>query len=137
MKHRWTLLLWGIACFFLSTSMKTPGYQLDSEYLKVNITSIDELRLQLTAQNETGKKLYLSVFQVEPNAFNRSTETEVFSEIISGEVAKVNRTLNLSKLESGTYRISVKAGKQRFEKRLDIRQKPVNVQADNRVIQLQ
>ena len=137
MKHRWTLLLWGIACFFLSTSMTTPGYQLDSEYLKVNITSIDELRLQLTAQNETGKKLYLSVFQVEPNAFNRSTETEVFSEIISGEVAKVNRTLNLSKLESGTYRISVKAGKQRFEKRLDIRTKPAPVSADNRVIQLQ
>lgn len=137
MKHSWTLLLSGAFFFVLLTSMKMPASQTGSaDSLKVEVTTLDNLRIQLTAQNETGKKLYLSVLMLEPSTFSRLSETEVYGEEIPGDVASIDRTLNLSKLETGTYRIKIKAGKQRFDRILNIKAKPVAVE-DARVISLQ
>ena len=91
--------------------------------------------MQLSAQNETGKKLYLSVLMLEKGTYNRISETEIYSEEISGDVASFSRTLNLSNLESGDYRIRIKAGKQRFERLVSIKSKPVT--ASDRVLSLQ
>ncbi len=103
--------------------------------LQVKITTTEDLRVLLTAQNDTGKKLYLSVRMQENATFNRVAETEIYSEEISGDISSFNRVLNLSKLESGTYRISIKAGKQHFDRFLNIRTKPVA--DDSRIIALQ
>ncbi len=130
MKYNWTLLLLGAFFFVVLTSMKPS----DSADLKVEMKTMDDLLVQLTAQNETGKKLYLSVMMQESGMSSRVAETTIYSEEISGDVATVTRTLNLSKLESGTYRIKIKAGKQRFERRVDIRTKPVT--SDSRIISL-
>lgn len=134
MKHNWTLLLLGASFFVLLTSMKTPAPQSNLAALRVEITPREDLRVQLTAQNETGKKLYLSVTMLETNTYNRITESEIYSEAVSGDISSFNRTLNLSNLESGTYRIRIKAGKQRFERLLDIKAKPVTTQ--DRIISL-
>jgi hypothetical protein len=135
MKHNWTMLLLSASTFVLLTSMKTPAPQPGSADLKVEIITKTDLRLELTAQNETGKKLHLSVLKLEPNAFNTTNETEIYTEEIAGDISSFNRTLNLSKLESGTYRIRIKAGKRRFERQLDIRARPVT--EDARIISLQ
>ncbi|MBC7776702.1 MAG: hypothetical protein H7246_14810 [Phycisphaerae bacterium] len=134
MKHSWTMLLLGASFFVLLTSMKTITPQAGPADLKVDLTTTDDLRVQLTAQNETGKKLYLSVLMLESGVYNRLTETEIYTEEISGDISSFNRTLNLSKLESGTYRIVVKAGKQRFDRLINIKSKPVT-EAD-RIISL-
>lgn len=136
MKHTWTSLLIGASLFVLLTSMKTitpPTSGPDG--LKVDLTTTEDLRVQLSAQNETGKKLYLSVLMVEKGTYNRISETEIYSEEISGDVASFSRTLNLSNLESGDYRIRIKAGKQRFERLVSIKSKPVT--ASDRVLSLQ
>ena len=136
MKHTWTSLLIGASLFVLLTSMKTitpPTSGPDG--LKVDLTTTEDLRVQLSAQNETGKKLYLSVLMLEKGTYNRISETEIYSEEISGDVASFSRTLNLSNLESGDYRIRIKAGKQRFERLVSIKSKPVT--ASDRVLSLQ
>lgn len=125
MKHSWTLLLLGASFFVLLTSMKTMTPFPGPAGLKVDLATTDDLRVQLTAQNETGKKLYLSVLMQETSIYHRITESEIYYEEVSGDVHSFNRTLNLSKLESGTYRIVLKAGKQRFERLLNIKSKPV------------
>ena len=135
MKYNWILLFFGASLFTLLTSMKMPAPQPASTDLKVEIKTIDDLRVQLTAQNETGKKLYISILMQESGPFNRISETEIYGEEIAADVATFNRTLNLSKLESGTYRIKIKAGKQHIERILNIRAKPVIEEA--RVISLQ
>ena len=134
MKYNWTLLLFGAFFFVLLTSMKPSDPPTGSADLKVEMKTMDDLLVQLTAQNETGKKLYLSVLMQESGTSSRIAETTIYSEEISGDVATVTRTLNLSKLESGTYRIKIKAGKQHFERRVDIRTKPVT--SDSRIISL-
>ena len=103
--------------------------------LQVNIATTDDLRIQLTGRNDTGKKLYLTVLMQEDATFSRVAETEIYSEEISADIAGFNRVLNLSKLESGTYRISIKAGKQHFDRYVNIRSKPVT--DDTRIIALQ
>jgi hypothetical protein len=125
MKHTWALSLLGASIIFLLTSMNTSAQEAVPTDLKVEITTSDDLRVQLTAQNETGKKLYLSVLMLENSAFHRVAETEVYSEEVSGDISNFSRVLNLSKLESGSYRIKIKAGKQHFERLLSIRTKPV------------
>ena len=125
MKNSWTLPLFGAFFFVLLTSMKTITPQPEPANLKVEITTVDDLRVQLTAQNETGKNLHLSVVMLESTLYNHLTETEIYTEEVPGEISSFNRTLNLSKLESGTYRIKVKAGKQHFDRTLNIREKPV------------
>ena len=134
MKHSWTLLLLGASFFLLLTSMKTVTPITGPADLKVDLTSTEDLRIQLTAQNKTGKKLHLSVLMLETSAYNRLTETEIYTEEISADVSSFNRTLNLSKLESGKYRIQIKAGKQRFDRTINIRSKPVTEKS--RVISL-
>lgn len=136
MKHRTTLLLWGAAFFVLLTSMKTPVPATGSADLKVEIIPMENLRVSLKAENDTGKKFYLSVVKIENSAFHSMTETEVYTEQVSAEVVKIHRTLNLSKLETGTYRINIKAGKRRFERILDIRPKPA-VETETRLIVVQ
>lgn len=125
MKNSWTLPLFGAFFFVLLTSMKTITPQADPSNLKIEITTVDDLRVQLTAQNETGKDLHLSVVMLESTLYNHLTETEIYTEEVPGEISSFNRMLNLSKLESGTYRIKVKAGKQHFDRTLNIREKPV------------
>ncbi len=137
MKLKFNLFLLGALLFVLLTSMKTMAPQPVSKDLKVEITNLEDLRVQLSAQNETGKKLYLSVLLVEANAFHGTTETEIFTEAVSGEVSNYHRTLNLSKLESGSYRISVKAGKNRFERLLNIRAKEIVDPNKTRVITIE
>lgn len=117
--------LFGAFFFVLLTSMKTITPQADPSNLKIEITTVDDLRVQLTAQNETGKDLHLSVVMLESTLYNHLTETEIYTEEVPGEISSFNRMLNLSKLESGTYRIKVKAGKQHFDRTLNIREKPV------------
>ncbi len=134
MKHRWTLLLVGASFFVLLTSMKIPVSQTASTDLKVEITAMDDLRVQLTAQNETGKKLRLTVAMLERNDFSGKTQTEIYSEEISGEVSDINRILNLSNLEIGTYQIKIKAGKSWFASLVDIRAKPAKVADDARIV---
>lgn len=134
MKHKWTLLLFGASFFVLLTGMKMPSSQPDSADLTVEITAMDDLRVQLAAQNETGKKLYLTVLMLEPNAFGSNTQTEIYTEEISGDVAEINRTLNLSELEIGTYQIKIKAGKKRFTHLVDIRAKPADVADDSPLV---
>jgi len=134
MKHRWTLLLFAAPVFFLLMSMRIPAPLPNPSDLKVDITTTEDLRVQLTAQNETGKKLYISVLMMETNVDKRITETEIYTETIDGEVIEVNRMLNLSKLESGNYLIRIKAGKSRFERELDIRTKPASAADLSRVI---
>lgn len=136
MKHNWIMLLLGASFFVLLTSMKSPVLQADSTELKVEIATTDDLRVQLTAQNETGKKLSITVIMMEPNAYSHTTETEIYTEEIPGDVTKVSRTLNLSKLDSGSYRIKVKAGKQRFDRLINIQTKPVVVPDNSRVISI-
>lgn len=133
MKHTWTSLLFSAFLFLLLTSMKSSAQEATD--LQVNITTTDDLRVLLTAQNDTGKKLYLSVRMQENATFSRVAETEIYSEEISADISSFNRVLNLSKLESGTYRISIKAGKQHFDRFLNIRSKPVA--DDSRIIALQ
>lgn len=137
MKQRWTLLLLGPVLFILLSSMKTIIPTPDPVELKVNVSALDDQRVQLTAQNETGKKMYITVYKQEPNAFYSITETEIFTEQVPGEVAKYIRTLNLSKLETGVYRICVRAGKKRFERSLDIKSKPALELANTRVVLIQ
>lgn len=137
MKHSWTLLLLGASFFVVLTSMRTPVIPIDTADLKVEINALDDLKVQLKAQNATGKKLYLSVLILEPNAYHNITETEIYSEQFSGNVASVNRTLNLSNLETGTYQIRVRAGKKRFNRSFDIKAKPVVVPDNSRIISLQ
>lgn len=134
MKHRWTLLLFAAPVFFLLMSMQMPVPQPNPNDLKVDISTTEDLRVQLTAQNETGKKLYINVLMLETNIDRRVSETEIYSETIDGEVSEINRMLNLSKLESGTYLIRIKAGKSRFERELDIRTKPAVLTDLSRVI---
>lgn len=134
MKHTWALSLFGAFLIFLLTSMNTAAQSTVPTDLNVEITTTDDLRVQLTAQNETGKKLYLSVLMLENTAFNRVAETEVYSEEVSGDIHNFSRVLNLSKLDSGSYRIKIKAGKQHFERLLSIRTKPVT--DDSRIITL-
>ncbi len=134
MKHNWILILVGASFFTLLTSMKVPAPQPGAIELKMEITTIDDLRLQVTAQNETGKKLYLSVLMQEPATAYGISETEIYVEEISGDVTTFTRTLNLSELENGTYRIKIKAGKQRIDRLLNIRAKPVTEEA--RIISL-
>lgn len=134
MKHRWTLLLFAAPVFFLLMSMKAPVPQPNPSDLNVDITTTEDLRVYLTAQNETGKKLYISVLMLETNVDKRITETEIYTETIDGAVSDVNRMLNLSKLESGTYLIRIKAGKSRYERELDIRTKPAVLTDLSRVI---
>lgn len=117
--------LFGAFFFVLLTSMKTITPQAEPSNLKIEITTVDDLRVQLTAQNETGKDLHLSVVMLESTLYNHLTETEIYTEEVPGEISSFNRMLNLSKLESGTYRIKVKAGKQHFDRTLNIREKPV------------
>lgn len=134
MKHRWTLLLFGASFFVLLTGMKMPVAQPRSADLTVEITAMDGLRVQLTAQNETGKKLHLTVLMLEPNAFGSNTQTEIYTEEISGDVAEIKRTLNLSGLAVGTYQIKIKAGKKWVVHLVDIRNKPAKVADDSRLI---
>lgn len=119
MKHTWTLFL----LFILLSNTKISAQETSD--LQVKVTTTEDLRVQLTAQNKTGKKLYLSVLMQDHTAFNRMSEAEIYSEEISGDFSSFNRVLNLSQLESGTYRISIKAGKQHFNRFLNIRAKPV------------
>ncbi len=137
MKHRWTLLLFGAPLFVLFTSMQTLSPRPNSAALKVEVSTTSDMRVQLTAQNETGKKLYLSVQALEPNAFYGITETEIYTEEVSGGISKFDRILNLSKLEKGSYRIRISAGKERFERLLDIKAKPAEIVDTSRVILLQ
>ncbi|MBL7780927.1 MAG: hypothetical protein JNM22_06895 [Saprospiraceae bacterium] len=130
MKHTWTLLL----LFILLGSAKAVAQETAD--LQVKITTTEDLRIQLAAENKTGKKLYLSVLMKEDGAtFNRLAETEIYSEEISGELSSFSRVLNLSKLESGTYRISVKAGKHHVDRFVDIKPRPVV--EDTRIILVQ
>lgn len=130
MKHTWTLLL----LFILLGSAKAVAQETAD--LQVKITTTEDLRIQLAAENKTGKKLYLSVLMKEDGAtFNRLAETEIYSEDISGELSSFSRVLNLSKLESGTYRISVKAGKHHVDRFVDIKPRPVV--EDTRIILVQ
>ncbi len=135
MKYNWSLLLVGAFFFTLLTSMKMPTLQPDSSDLKVEIKTVDDLRVQLTAQNETGKKLYLSVLKQESDAFRVIAETEIYAEEVSGDVTTFNRTLNLSQLESGTYRIKIKAGKRSIDRLLNIRAKPATEETRAVVLQ--
>lgn len=125
MKHKLNLLLLGACFFVLLTSMKTPNPLADTPSLKVEITTLEDLRVQLTALNLTGKDLHINVFMRETSLYSRLIETEIYQEEISSEIPSFNRTLNLSKLESGSYRIKVRAGKQHFERVLEIQAKPV------------
>lgn len=133
MKHTRRSLLFSTFLFLLLTGTKTMAQEATD--LQVKITTTDDLRVQLTAQNDTGKKLYLSVRMQENTASSRVAETEIYSEEISGDISSFTRVLNLSNLESGTYRISIKAGKQHFDRYLNIRSKPVA--DDSRIIALQ
>ena len=134
MKQKWTLFLLGATFFVLLTSMRMPVGQPTSTDLKVEITSINDLRIQLNAQNQTGKKLHIAVLMLERNAYNTVTETEIYSEQFAENIAEINRTLNLSQLETGNYQIRIKAGKERFERLLDIRTKPVETTNDTRIV---
>jgi len=135
MKHTWTMLLLGASFFVPLTSMKTPAPQPDSTDLKVEITTLDELRVHLTAQNLTGKKLYLSIVMLDRDVlYNTIVESELYTEQISGDIAEISRTLNLSQLESGNYMIKLKAGNKRFERLLDIRTKPADLNDDARIV---
>ena len=133
MKHSRTSLLFGTLLFLLLSGMKAMAQEPAA--LQVNIATTDDLRIQLTGRNDTGKKLYLTVLMQEDATFSRVAETEIYSEEISADIAGFNRVLNLSKLESGTYRISIKAGKQHFDRYVNIRSKPVT--DDTRIIALQ
>ena len=135
MKLSLTLLLSGAFFFVLLTSMITSDPLTGPAGLKVDITPIEGLRVQVEGQNETGKKLYLSVVMIEPTVNFSTTETEIFAETFPADVSTFSRTLNLSKLESGNYRIDVKAGKHRFSRPLEIKAK--RVVEDDRVIAMQ
>lgn len=133
MKRTWTLFLLSASLFVVLASMTTLAQETTD--LQVKITTTEDLRVQLTAQNKTGKTLYLTVLMQDQTGFNRLAETEIYSEEIAGEVAGFTRVLNLSQLESGKYRIRLKAGKQHVDRLLDIRTKPVY--EDSRTILLQ
>ncbi len=137
MKHSWTLLLLGPAFLVLLTSMKTSIPTIEPTGLQVEISNLDDQRLLLSAQNKTGKKMHISVYKQEPNAFYSITETEVFAEQVPGATTSFKRTLNLSKLETGAYRISIRAGKKRFERSLDIKSKPAPELLNTRIVLIQ
>lgn len=129
MKHIWTLSL----LFLLLSGTKTLAQEATP--LQVKITTTDDLRVHLNAQNNTGKKLILCVWMRDQSVASRTAETKIYSEEIAGNTAEVDRMLNLSSLESGTYRISLKAGKEHVTQWVDIRPKPVV--DESRVILLQ
>lgn len=134
MKNRWTLLLFGAPLFVLFTGMQMPPSQMNNSDLKVEITPLEDLRLQLSAQNQTGKTLQVSLWMQDANIYNHITETEIYSEHFAGTIPEIYRTLNLSKLETGTYRLNVKAGKSQYDRILDIRTKPIVNPDDTRII---
>jgi endoglucanase Acf2 len=136
MKNKLSLYCLGLVFFALLTSMQFPSETWNSPALKVDIIAKNDLKVQFLGQNNTGKKMTLTLSKTESHIFGYYAQTVVYTEQFAGDIAEINRTLDLSKLESGRYEVTLKAGKKHKSQQLDIRNKSEQAVAPDRVISL-
>jgi hypothetical protein len=136
MKNKLNLFFLGLVFFALLTSMQLPSDVWVSAELQVDIIAKNDLKVQFLGQNNTGKKMTLTLTKTENITFGYYAQTVVYTEQFAGDIAEINRTLDLSKLETGSYEVTLKAGKKQKSQQLDIRIKSAQVAAPDRVITL-
>lgn len=130
------MLLFGATFFATLTAMKIPQTDPHNTNLNVELTATDDLRLQLTGQNTTGNKLHIKLSRDEATSFGHNMETVFYTERIAADSKGFNRTLNLSQLESGSYELEFRSGKERIVRYFEIGKAVLKEVSPPRVVSL-
>jgi hypothetical protein len=133
MKQRLVVLFLGIAFLTVLSSMTMLPSDL-TKGLNVALVAKEKLKVQLIGENNTGKTLKVKIIKIDNNYFGYYSESVIYTEKITADITKINKTLDLSKLDNGKYEIHVKAGKKQITQYLDLHPKPTEKLEEMRVI---
>ncbi len=139
MKQNWVLNLVFATMFIALTAMQTATIPVSAcpeagDVFQVEVIDKGQLRLQVHGENQTGKKLRLTIVQKEQSTLNYDSKTIIYRDQIKADETNFDRLLNLSQLENGTYEIEVTSGKQRFVRSITIQTTTETVQKPREIV---